>query len=529
MKKLLWGVLLACALLLPVHAAPALAAVPPNDDFDNATVVTSLPFAETVDVSEATRAADDPYTSGWPNIWYRFTPGRDTSLELDTTGSLTSTDVCVYQGARGALGQVACSPDGPDSHFFAELKADVTYYVMVDLTSTWGAQTLTLALRDRTVANDDFDAAQTVDALPFSDSREVLRATSAVDDPWCLQSATNTVWYRYTPSADMAVVADTAGSDYDTRLCVFYGSRGALEEVASNDDTSGSFFAALTVNLQAGRTFWFMVATNQPGASRLHLSLQETSPLPSVANDDFDAATQISAAPFTDSLDASGATAAFDDPNDCFGTHGSVWYAYTPSVTGTLDVSTAGSDYDTAVGVYEGGRGSLSQVGCENDSDPMLTSHVSFHATAGTTYYVMVVAAWSLTPRTLQLSVDLTPSLPPLKLALTYDSAAVVDERAGTATVTGSMTCNRSARTTITATLAQELGNSAPRTGTGKTVVTCSQKTASTSFSIAISSTSSPGLSDGLAAMRLLATGCDSFGCSKAVANGDVQLVKKLR
>jgi len=29
----------------------------------------------------------------------------------------------------------------------------------------------------------------------------------------------------------LAVTADTVGSDYDTRLCVFYGSRGALNEV----------------------------------------------------------------------------------------------------------------------------------------------------------------------------------------------------------------------------------------------------------------------------------------------------------
>ena len=182
MRKLLRGALVACALFL-LQAAPALAAAPANDDFDSATVVSALPFGETEDVSEATRAPDDPYTSFWPNVWYRFTPAKDTSLELDTTGSNTSTDVCVYTGIRGALGPVACSPDGFDSHFFAELKGGVTYYVMVDITSGCCGQTLTLALRDRTVANDDFDSAQTIDSLPYTDTRDVLRATVAPDDP----------------------------------------------------------------------------------------------------------------------------------------------------------------------------------------------------------------------------------------------------------------------------------------------------------------------------------------------------------
>lgn len=527
MRTLLRGALVASA-FFALHAAPALAAAPANDDFDSATVVTALPFTDTEDVSEATRALDDPYTSGWPNVWYRFTPATDTSLELDTTGSNTSTDACVYRGTRGALSQVACSPDGFDSHFFAELQGGVTYYVMVDITSGCCGQSLTLSLRDRTVANDDFDSAQQVGALPFDDSRDVLRATAAPDDPWCLQSSTNTVWYRYTPSTDQAVAADTAGSSYDTRLCVYEGSRGALTEVASNDDANGTFFAALTANLRAGTTYWFMVATNQPDASNLHLSLQETTPLPPVAGDDFDAATQIGDTPFSDTLDATRATAAADDPTDCFGNAASVWYAYTPTESGTLNVSTAGSDYDTALGVYTGSRGDLAPVTCNDDADGGLTSHVSIPVTAGTTYYVLAVAAWSSPPGTLQLSVSLTPPPRPLTLTFSYDSKAVVDADAGTAVVTGTLTCSRSVKTTVTVSLAQQLGSSSLRTGAGKGVVACSTK-APARFSITVASTSAPGLSDGPASVRFVGSGCDALGCAKTTTSGDLQLVKKLK
>jgi len=527
LKKLLRGALVVCALFL-LQAAPALAAAPPNDDFDSATVVSALPFSETEDVSEATRAPDDPYTSSWPNVWYRFSPAKDTSLELDTTGSNTSTDVCVYTGTRGALGQVACSPDGFDSHFFADLKGGLTYYVMVDITSGCCGQTLTLALRDRTVANDDFDSAQTIDSLPYTDTRDVLRATVAPDDPWCLQNSTNTVWYRYTPSADTTVAADTAGSDYDTRLCVYLGNRGALTEVASNDDANGTFYAALQVNLQAGTTYWFMVATNQPGASNLHLSLQETTPPPPVANDDFDAATPISSTPYDGTVDVRGATAAADDPTDCYGSKGSVWYAYTPTVSGTADISTAGSDYDTALGVYTGFRGGLSQVACNNDADAALTSHVTFQASAGVTYYILVTAFGSASPGTLQLSVSFTPAPPPLTLKLGYDPQAVVDEQTGIAVINGTISCSRSVRATITINVGQQLGNSTPRTGSGKDMISCSTKTANR-FAITVASTSSPGLSEGPATIKLLATGCDTKGCAKTTTSGDLQLVKKLK
>jgi hypothetical protein len=527
LKTLLRGALVASAFFV-LHATPALAAAPPNDDFDNATLVSALPFTDTEDVSEATRALDDPYTSSWPNVWYRFTPATDTSLELDTTGSNTSTDVCVYQGTRGALGQVACSPDGFDSHFFAELHGGVTYYVMVDITSSCCSQSLTLALRDRTVANNDFDAAQQVDSLPYEDSRDVLRATAAPDDPWCRTSSTNTVWYRYTPSTDLAVAADTAGSGYDTRLCLYVGSRGALTEVASNDDANGTFFAALTANLRAGTTYWFMVATNQPDASNLHLSLQETTPLPPVAGDDFDAATQIGSTPYSDTLDVTQATPAADDPTDCFGNAHSVWYAYTPTESGTLDVSTAGSDYDTALGVYTGSRGTLTPVTCNDDADGALTSHVSIPVTAGTTYYVLAVAAWSSPPGTLQLSVSLTPPPPPLTLTFTWDPKAVVDAQAGSAVVTGTLKCSRNVKTTITVSLGQQLGSSTPRSGAGKGVVSCSTK-APARFSITVASTSTPGLSDGPASVRFVGSGCDALGCAKQTTTGELQLVKKLR
>jgi hypothetical protein len=80
-------------------------------------------------------------------------------------------------------------------------------------------------------ANDDFDTPTVISALPFTDSISTVDATTAGDDPFC-NSSEHTVWYSFTPTRDMQIRADTFGSDYDTNLGVFTGSRGNLSQVA---------------------------------------------------------------------------------------------------------------------------------------------------------------------------------------------------------------------------------------------------------------------------------------------------------
>ena len=101
-------------------------------------------------------------------------------------------------------------------------------------------------------------------------------------------------------------------------------------------------------------------------------------------------------------------------------------------------------------------------------------------------------------------------------------------EQTGIAVINGTISCSRSVRATITINVGQQLGNSTPRTGSGKDMISCSTKTANR-FAITVASTSSPGLSEGPATIKLLATGCDTKGCAKTTTSGDLQLVKKLK
>lgn len=126
-------------------------------------------------------------------------------------------------------------------------------------------------------ANDDFDAAVIVPDVPFTDAVNTSEATTAADDPDCFGQGP-TVWYAFTPTEGGFYEADTFGSDYDTTLGAYTGTRGNLTEIACNDD-SGTLESRVVVELQAGQTVYFMVGAfgSGPGGN-LTFNMQLGSP-----------------------------------------------------------------------------------------------------------------------------------------------------------------------------------------------------------------------------------------------------------
>jgi hypothetical protein len=110
---------------------------PTNDDFDNATVITALPFTDNVNTSEATVAADDPLNDetcgfgsiGGHTVWYQFTPTENMRINASTVGSNYDPNVFVYTGMRGNLTRIGCN-FLPESMTFEALAGE-TYYFLV--------------------------------------------------------------------------------------------------------------------------------------------------------------------------------------------------------------------------------------------------------------------------------------------------------------------------------------------------------------------------------------------------------------
>ncbi len=108
------------------NCTPTLEPPPTNDHFVNSSVVTGLPFSDTVSTQAANLDPGEPQPGppkpgnqtpcgGVPNTaWYSFTPSADMPVVAQTIGSAADTLVAVYEGySLGSLTPVACSAHLP--------------------------------------------------------------------------------------------------------------------------------------------------------------------------------------------------------------------------------------------------------------------------------------------------------------------------------------------------------------------------------------------------------------------------------
>ncbi|MGB3442598.1 MAG: PKD domain-containing protein [Actinophytocola sp.] len=109
--------------------------------------------------------------------------------------------------------------------------------------------------------------------------------------------------------------------------------------------------------------------------------------------DDFDDAVAITALPFEQTVDAGAATAAADDPRDCYWYAGkSVWFSYTAQADGYVQATLTDVAFTPVLSAYTGTRGALVPVPgmCAMDTGNAET----FPVTAGTTYHLLVQSAY---------------------------------------------------------------------------------------------------------------------------------------
>jgi len=114
---------------------PAYAAGPSNDNFASATVISALPFDDSVNVSEATTESEEPasacaYYGAKYTVWYSFTPTTSGSISAYFPIDHFTAVLAVYRGnSLTGLTEVVCRIFGggeEQATFHAE--AGTTYY-----------------------------------------------------------------------------------------------------------------------------------------------------------------------------------------------------------------------------------------------------------------------------------------------------------------------------------------------------------------------------------------------------------------
>jgi hypothetical protein len=201
------------------------------------------------------------------------------------------------------------------------------------------------------------------------------------------------LWYCYTATCNGCATVSLRGSNFDTKIAAYEGCNcypSSDDLIKSNDDFIGQQ-SQITFPVKSGSHYLIEVGGFNPsvkGQGTISISCDAQSSQP--VNDDCSNAKQIgnvTEQPFNTTC------ATFDGPGFFF-TSPNLWYRYTAGGTGDVTVSLLGSEYDTALVVYDGGdcypeSGDL--IERNDDFGGFLQSQITFHATSGRSYLFEVL------------------------------------------------------------------------------------------------------------------------------------------
>ncbi len=380
----------------------------PNDMFANALVIPGAGGTVLGTNLNATSQSQEPSlcgVGGGKTVWWRWTALQNQITTITTLGSDFDTVLGVYTGnAVNALTSVTCNDEVPGGFHTSEVifqaAVGTTYQIAVDgYFGEEGTISLTLASTPP-VTNDHFTNRAAITGVNRTIRSSNFGATVENPEPFhCGDLGGASVWWTWTAPSNVAVSVSTVGSTYDTVLAVYTGSSyAALAEVGCNDDRIPAAFPAVvnsevSFNAIAGVPYQIAVEGVGDGLTaeqgNITLSLVTTP-----ANDRFANRLPLSGAFAETNGYNIRATRETGEPNHGFADgQQSVWWTWTAPASGNASITTWGSSYDTALGVYTGNAVNALTAVANNDDEffPVVrTSRATFAAVAGTAYHFAV-------------------------------------------------------------------------------------------------------------------------------------------
>ncbi|MBI5866418.1 MAG: hypothetical protein HZB38_18260 [Planctomycetes bacterium] len=311
------------------------------------------------------------YTQIDSDIWYVLSAPCTATMTVNTCGSGFDTKVAVYSGANcpGVTSAIACNDDSAacgsgslqSSVSFAATAGNIYLIRVGGYQGATGAGTLTIAgCAPQPPANDACGNAIWIAAgVPLNGTTTL--ATNDGTANCGASTASPDVWYRYRPTANATITAETCGStsSYDTVLSSYTGTCGALAQIACNDDTSGcGLLSRITWAGTAGVTYYIRVSGYSGASGNFRLSVTGGGGVVPPANDDCSARAGIGLG--ATNFSTAGASTDGISHAACGQIYNDIWYNFPAQATGTLTISTCGQvNFDTKIAVY-------SDNGCTN-------------------------------------------------------------------------------------------------------------------------------------------------------------------
>ncbi len=346
---------------------------PANDNFANATVIASLPYATTGTNVGATSETGEPTLSSPNNsVWYRVVLASAATLHVDTAASGLDTYIGLYSGAAvNALTEIATNDDF-GGNLTSQIEASVpagTYYIAVD---GFGSNTGSFNLNVSSTA-----AAVSLVAAVLPSARAVQAGTTATAFATIVNASASTA-----TSCSIALPSALAGTTF-----LYQTTNG------SNQPT-GSPNTPVSIAASGSQGFYF--ALTSTGAVSSHIPLvfdcANTSPATSIYG--------------VNTFLYTASSSAISDLVAVAATFGNTGYITIPGTSGqqiaTVAAVNIGATESVTVNVTEQAIGGVDPnmpanlLICRTDSvGTCLTGYVTsttFTATAGQTYYFAILA-----------------------------------------------------------------------------------------------------------------------------------------
>jgi PKD repeat protein len=246
-------------------------------------------------------------------------------------------------------------------------------------------------------SNDNYANANLIAAVPFDTTVNLSEATVEQDEPMpCSYQITQSVWFTFTPASSGAFKATVP--QFNASLALYEVDGPAITDLSQVACDIFDSPAAVAAKVTPGKTYALQVGLTYGGASSWPLHVDVVPPPP---NDNFADATPISAAPFADSADMALASTEPGEPTDCSYGSPSVWWAFTPAVSGSYTAGMSG-DGSGGLGVWQGSSlQSLNLLSCGNG--------ITIHAVAGQTYFYQAALQPFGGNTILSFGLDVTP------------------------------------------------------------------------------------------------------------------------
>ena len=348
------GLVLALA-ALGVFAPAAVAAAPPNDDFDNAQPIQIGPKVQG-SVRGATKERGEPIHArrslARHSVWYRFRTRQKVTVTLSTCAGNFDSVIAVYSGASLRSLRVvdyddnSCYSGGRSLVRFTAHRGR-TYRIAVAGIAATGKFRLKVALWPAP-RNDDFiDAIPITLGSPISGTNEYGSRELGEPGHYLGGTASRTVWYRLRVATGRYVRLQTCNGN-EPNIAVYTGGRvDRLKRVAAIDNCVAQFRARPNV------TYRVVVFESGLDPDRFRLLARTVTP---PANDDFANAT-----PLEPGMVVSGTTRnSIRQPGDPVNPVTNqpdpftVWYRLTAATPTTVAPSCRASS--PVVAVYTGDR-----------------------------------------------------------------------------------------------------------------------------------------------------------------------------